>query len=199
MRSILLFVTLAWSGVVWADADTVSPLPIILAGEILLSPPKSDPPSANEKEASRHRDAARDYRKDQTSSLPTVVVPDEEDGMLSPRRGTSSAADNAARARANRQNESVSGTVTPLILSPETSTPASRVEGSTQRARDNRNRANEYRTGIDNRAVVVGKDGLPVIDCSSTENAAGRIGDDTRSGSVIILIQDRNQIKVRCR
>lgn len=193
MKPACMVVALVWSSGVWA-------------GEIVLSAPKGDAPASvsGEKDASRQRDSARDYRKGHVPDAPVViVVPDEEDGMLSPRRGSSSsAAENSARARANRQNESVSGSNTPLILSPDVAPSGSKVESSTQRARDNRNRAAEYRTGeskSDRHIAVVGKDGLPVIDCSATENVSGRIGDDTSSGSVIILIKDRNQIKVRCR
>lgn len=192
MKSAFVLVVLAWGSVVWA-------------GEIVMSPPKSNAPVTTDsgKEASRQREAARDYRKEHIPDTPTiVVVPDDEEGMLSPHRSSSSsAAENTARARANRQSDSGSGAVVPPILSPEAPTSGSRMD-STQRARDNRNRAAEYRTGeqkSDRRFAVVGKDGLPIIDCSATENVAGRIGDDTHSGSVVILIQDRNQIKVRCR
>ena len=47
--------------------------------------------------------------------------------------------------------------------------------------------------------ALTGNDALPVVDCSNVDNVAGRIGDDTQSGSVITLMQGRNQVRVRCR
>lgn len=204
-----------WGGAVLVGPGDVVPVggidgapaaPMVLAGEIVISshPKASDPAATTEKDASRQMESAREHRTGQTSSTtPTViVVPEDDEGMLSPRRSGSGAAEHSSRARTYRQIDSSSGAVMPPLSVPDASMPGVKMENASQRARDNRNRATEYRTGetrIGNQVAVVGKDGLPIIDCSATENAAGRIGDDTRSGSVIILIQDRNQIRVRCR
>jgi len=201
----LVLTILVWVGSVCASneglgLDAQAPQPMILAGEIVLAPPKNDV-SASDTEASRQRETAREYRKKGHSSTAPdlIIVPDDDIGVVAPRHG-SNAAENASRARTYRQGDTASGAATPIIVAPEAlpEKPASAIEGSSQSARNNRARAIEYRNG-DHSVAVTGQNGLPTIDCSATDNVAGRIGDDTRSGSVVILIQGRNQVKVRCR
>lgn len=212
MSAASILAGVVWGGAVLAgagdialgsDVDRTPAAPMILAGEIVISshPKASDSATTSEKDATRQMEAAREHRTGQASTPAVIVVPEDDEGMLSPRRSGSGAAEHSSRARTYRQIDTSSGVVAPQLMAPDAA-PGSKIESSTQRARDNRNRATEYRTGearIGNQVAVVGKDGLPIIDCSATENVAGRIGDDTRSGSVVILIQDRNQIRVRCR
>lgn len=178
--------------------ETPRPEPMLLAGEIILVPPKGEGASSDS-EASRQRESAREYRKGQTAQPAVIVVPEDEGGVMSPRHSINGAAENAARARAARQGDSGGSIVTPSVVLPD-APPAVVETPSAQSAKRNRARAIEYRRGEQHSAVVAkGGDGLPIVDCSNVDNVAGRIGDDTRSGSVVILIQDRNQVKVRCR
>lgn len=189
-------------------APFVAPAPaVVLAGEIILSPSPGGP-AAGESEAARMREAAREQRKGKNSAPVVVIVDDAEDGVLSPRRGPSSPADNAAKARAYRvEGETDNASQPSVILGPlpsDASPPTDSV--SAQKAHGNRMRATEYRKGesyssSSSSSSVTARvgDGLPVVDCSNVDNVAGRIGDDTRSGSVVILVQGRNQVKVRCR
>lgn len=178
----LMLGTLAGSAMAWA-------------GEIVILPPKSDVPSS-ETQAHSLREAARAERKDQSPLTSSVIIIPEEEGVLSPRHSTG-ASENRTRARANRKDEDATEIISPLILVP-VSPVISGVPSAAQSARSNRERAIEYRQR-DHSHSEHSKDGLPVIDCQATGNVSGRIGDDTQSGSVVILIQDRQQIKARCR
>lgn len=156
--------------------------------------------SSSGSEASRQREAARDYRKGQVATevlvLPEVV---DEDGLLSPREEVDFAGDNVDRARAARQGGSGQGSGV-SVLGSDSGRVVTDESPSAQSARKNREKATDYRKGGTTGAMAVsGNDALPVVDCSNVENVAGRIGDDTQSGSVIMLMQGRNQIKVRCR
>lgn len=193
-----LALLVAGAAVIAADPAAAPVGPMLLAGEIILVPPKADT-SSGATEAGRQREMAREYRKGQTAAPPAViVVPDEEAGVLAPRPGMSGAAENAAKARAYRQGDNgVTFVPAPVV---QESPQAGSETPAAQSARKNRARAIEYRKGEQHSTVSVkGADGLPVIDCSNVDNISGRIGDDTRSGSVVILVQDRNQVKVRCR
>ncbi len=204
LRSVLGGLFLFACGVSWAaggEVETVRTEPFLLAGEIILVPSKNNT-SPSDSEARRQKDAAREYRKGQSAPPAVIVVPDDDGGMLSPRRGVSGAAENVARARDSRQGDANGAAVTPSIVMPEEGASAGSESPAAQSAKRERSRAIEYRTGGQRShsvATAKGTDGLPIVDCSSVDNVAGRIGDDTRSGSVIILIQDRNQVKVRCR
>jgi hypothetical protein len=149
-------------------------------------------------EASRQRATARDYRKEQIAAPPVlIVVPDEEEGVLSPRTEPETAADHAARARAARQGDG--GQAVVPLSGAEFDRPVTGDAMAAQNARKNRERAAAYRKGTQSVTVVTGNDALPVVDCSNVENVAGRIGDDAQSGSIVTLMQGRNQVKVRCR
>lgn len=174
------------------------------AGEIVILPSGNET-ATSEREATRLRESARAERKGQSpvETESVLIIPEEDAGILSPRYN-SSAAENSDRARAYRKESNGSAVITIVPLANVPGAPAS--SSASQHARSNRERAIEYRKGertltlgSANGGNVISTDGLPVIDCQSAENVSGRIGDDTRSGNVIILIQDRQQVKVRCR
>lgn len=161
--------------------------------------PAPQPASDTSVSASRQKKAARDYRKEQTTAPEIVVIQEDEGGVLSPRQAPSGASENAARARTERQGDSSGNVVLPPAGLPD-ATLLPDETSATQSARRNRAKALEYRKGERGSGVAIkGNDGLPIVDCSNVENVSGRIGDDTRSGSVITLIQGSNQVKVRCR
>lgn len=182
----LMLGTLAGSAMAWG-------------GEIVIFPPKNDVPSS-ETQATRLREAARAERKEQspvTSSV--IIIPEEDEGVLSPRHSTG-ASENRARARAYRKDEDAPEMYSPLILVPVPPVTSSVPSAAAQNARTNRERAIEYRKGDhDHPHSSNAKDGLPIIDCEANGNVSGRIGDDTRSGNVVTQIQDRQQVRVRCR
>ncbi len=193
------------SGVTFAD-ECASPFAaaapaMLLAGEIILAPP-SRTGSISEGDATRMKEAARDQRRGNPPSS-VIIVDEAEEGVLSPRRGPSSPADNSARARNHRlDGDSSEGALPSIIIGPLPSgaSPAPSDSVAAQKAHSNRVRAIEYRKGDQSAPVSArGGEGLPVVDCTNVENVAGRIGDDNKSGSLIILIQDRNQVKARCR
>lgn len=185
------------------DLEEKHPDTMLLAGEIILGPVKAgnvvSSPPVGEANAGRSRKAARDYRKEQVPAQEIVVVPADEEGVLSPRQAPSGASENAARARATRQGDAGSAVVLPPAGISDGAPHADETPAATS-ARRNRAKASEYRTGDRGTSVAIkGSDNLPIVDCANAENVSGRIGDDTRSGSVITLIQGSNQIKVRCR
>lgn len=174
-----------------------------LAGEIVIgASPKgkagaSVSTSSAASEAGRQRDAARDYRKGQVAP-DVLVIPEGEDGVLSPYQELDTAEGNVARARAERQGDSGQGSVLVPLGGDGRALPGE--SAAAQSARKNREKAAAYRKGTTSSAVVAtGNDALPVVDCSNVENTAGRVGDDAKSGSIITLIQGRNQVRVRCR
>lgn len=184
-----------------ASPFAAAPPVMSLAGEIIVAPPGNNN-QVSEGDASRMREAARDQRKGK-SPLPVIILDETEEGVLSPRRGPSSPADNAGRARNQRlEGDSSEGTLPSIIMGPlpPDVSPSPTNSASAQKAHSNRVRAIEYRKGDQSAPVSArGGDGLPIVDCTNVENVAGRIGDDTKSGNIIILIQNRNQIKARCR
>lgn len=177
------------------------------AGEIVILPSPGNQATSSEREASRLREAARAERKGQipAETAPVLIIPEEEAGVLSPRQ-TPSAAENIDRARARRKESNGSGTaiVVPLVEVP-VAPPSSPAESAQQHARRNRERAIEYRNGerpsglATNPGRASSSENLPLIDCQAVDNVSGRIGDDTSSGNIIILVRDRQQIRVRCR
>jgi len=204
---VAVYFALAGTGTFAENLEKPTQDTILLAGEIILGPVKAGGSSTSstadvKSNASRQKKAARDYRKEQDSvTTELLVVPEEEEGILSPRQapGGTGASDSVTRARTMRQGET-GGTV---VLPPTGGDAASHAEESTATtsARRNRTKAAEYRAGDrgGSGVAVKGSDGMPIVDCSNVDNVSGRIGDDTRSGSVITLIQGSNQIKVRCR
>ncbi len=199
---------LASTGVFAEDIEKSTPDAMLLAGEIILGPVKAGGSNAQsavdaKSSASRQKRAARDYRKEQDTAAPElVVVPEEESGILSPRQvpSGSDASENVTRARAARQGDTGGTVVLPSSIGGD-GVPHAEESAAAASARRNRAKASEYRTGDrgGTGVAIKGSDGLPTVDCSNVDNVSGRIGDDTRSGSVITLIQGSNQVKVRCR
>ena len=151
--------------------------------------------------ASEQRDRAKSYQQDEAPASTTVIVlPEEEaDGALSPR---GSPPPEKARDNRSRASDYQHGTDSPLLnrlVKPEA---GSGVEpGSTQdRARDNRSRAGAYSRGETPSGLTgrVGPDGIPLVVCKDKDNVAGQIGDGLQSGSVIVILRDGKQVKVRC-
>lgn len=186
---------------------------MLLAGEIILVPVKAganntqntqntQPAVDAKSSASRQKNAARDYRKEQDATSELVVVPEEESGMLSPRQapGGTGASESVSRARAARQGETDGAVVLPSAVGGD-GVPHVEESAAATSARRNRAKASEYRAGDrgGSGVAIKGNSTLPVVDCSNVDNVSGRIGDDSRSGSVITLIQGSNQVKVRCR
>ena len=188
-------VILAWVG--------ISPLDLkgardAVAGEIILTPQKAGPSTS----ASEQRSRARAYQRD---DMPTVVVPQEEvEGVLSPRqsRPESRARDNRLRAGERRAEPELPGSniIGPGVAGSAVPGTAGAESGSArEKARDNRARAAGYSRGTsDVVSARVGADGIPTIACKDVDNVAGRIGDDVKSGGVIIVMRDGKPIKVRC-
>lgn len=171
------------------------------AGEIVLSPAQKE--TARQSGASRLKEVARDQRTERDASAVLVIESgaEDEDVLFAPPRSSPEMGplDNAAKARVYRQTESSSGSAPAVIVVPESVSPANL--GTAQQAKTLLNKASEYRKG--ERTAGVGQTTesgvLPLVDCRATENASGRIGDDVSSGSVVIIVQGRKQIKARCR
>ena len=45
----------------------------------------------------------------------------------------------------------------------------------------------------------VGRDGIPLVPCRDVDNVSGRIGDDSITGSIVYIVRNGQQIKVRCK
>lgn len=162
------------------------------AGEIILLPPKSDA-EKNAAEASRQKEKAKSYQKGEPPSL--IVLP-QEDGVVAPRKSLD-ASRSSERAREHLQETSPSGAHIPTP-SATSDDQTSKKNGSARQARKSHSRAIGYLEGK-RPSVATDQDGLPIVDCQATDNVAGRIGEGARSGTVVILVQDRKQIKARCR
>ena len=143
------------------------------------------------------RDKARAYQADRAPSpgITVIVAPNEDDGLLSPRGGGESLPANRAKAREYQSGPDSHGP-SQILITPgrDSNTP----ETSRERLEDNRSKARSYMKG-GTPIGLMGKDELPVVNCRDVDSVAGRIGDDTQSGSVISIFQNGKQIKVRCR
>lgn len=165
-----------------------------LAGEIIVSPARDEGGSAAAASASS-RDKARAYRQDAPPAGTTVIImPEEEEGMLAPRGGESLPSDRRSRAREYRETSDapVPGQV---IILPDQILEDRPLTPREQTLKTNRSKARSYMKG----ESPVGADGLPLVDCRDVGSTTGRVGDDTQSGSVITIIQNNKQVKVRCR
>lgn len=134
---------------------------------------------------------ARAYQED--APLPVLIPPiDEDGGVLVPYGGTTADERNYElrnKAKAYQQNLDKNG-----------------INGNaTDKAGGDLN--SRARTYIDNNPgnansidlSVVGKDGVPIIPCATTQNVAGRIGDGEISGSLVYIVNKGKQVLVRCR
>ena len=143
--------------------------------------------------------AARQRAKAATYQDERALMVEEEVGILQPRGGAPAeerAYENRNRARANQQAVEGSNTIyapgTAVLLDPAASS----------RPAEQRNRARAY-SGTGNAQDIdlsnVGRDGIPLVQCHNVDNVSGRIGDDSISGSIVFLVRNGQQIKVRCR
>jgi hypothetical protein len=67
---------------------------------------------------------------------------------------------------------------------------------------ENRNKARAYAgtgNGQDIDLSNVGRDGIPLVPCRDVDNVSGRIGDDSTSGSIVYIVRNGQQVKVRCK
>lgn len=159
-----------------------------------MAPAKPDAAATAASGAAEQRDRARAYRKDQAGSATIILMPEEDEGVLSPRGNADArATENRARARAYRQSQE-GGLAAPRVVAPGMSV---EVETSQDQARENRLKARGYREH--GGTLAVGPDGIPLVSCKDTDNVAGRIGDDVQSGSLILIVRDGKTIKARCR
>jgi hypothetical protein len=202
----LAFAIFALTGALVSDCAVAEATPEwlagrLLAGEIILTPQQGgSKPSGKTSSAAEQRDRAKTYQKDDSSAVPTlIIVPEEEsEGALSPRGGSPEGRAKDNRSRAGDYQHGNDSSYRPLIK-PDTGI---LIDGGTtqDRARDNRARASGYSRG-ENQAGLsgrVGPDGIPFVICKDRDNVAGQIGDGLQSGSVIVILRDGKQVKVRC-
>ncbi|MFA7281825.1 MAG: hypothetical protein WC100_17205 [Sterolibacterium sp.] len=173
----------------------------MLAGEIIMTPQQGgSKPSGKASSATEQRDRAKSYQQDDFSAVPTlIIVPEEEsEGALSPRGGSPEGRAKDNRSRAGDYQHGNDPSYRPSIK-PDTGIFFD--GGTTQdRAHDNRTRASGYSRGENQAGLTgrVGPDGIPFVICKDRDNVAGQIGDGLQSGSVIVILRDGKQVKVRC-
>ncbi|MCX7170258.1 MAG: hypothetical protein NTY41_08200 [Proteobacteria bacterium] len=174
----------------------------LLAGEIIMVPqPGSGKTPGKSPSSSEQRDRAKAYQKDQASGTPTIiVVPEEEsEGALSPRGSAPEGRARENRSRAGDYQRGTDSSLHPGMVKPEAGI---LLDGGTtqERAHDNRSRASGYSRGESQSGIAgrIGPDGIPLVVCKDRDNVAGQIGDDLKSGSVIVILRDGKQVKVRC-
>ena len=214
MKKWAFFWVLAWCGGNAGAAEEVFwPAGVKLAGEIVVVP--SGGAARNSATgASESRKKARSSRNDPSATTTTtiIVVPEEEEGVLSP-SGMGAPPDNRAKARDYSRGSDSGSPATVLIL------PDNAPDG-TETARDslekNRSKARRYSEGdtgngggnggkagtyvkVGTSVGVVGPDGVVIFVCDDTNNIAGHIGDDTRSGNVFSIVINGNLVKARCK
>lgn len=164
-----------------------------LAGEIIMVPAgKTGPETATE-----NREKARTYRSDGTATPGTtvVIVPEDEEGILSPRGGSGSLPSNRAKAREYRNNDTDVRSRPQILVLPNRD--ATKVETSHDQLEINRSKAHSYMKG-ETPVGMVGTDGFLVVNCVDTGSASGRIGDNTQGG-IITIYQKGKPVKARCR
>lgn len=168
-----------------------------LAGEIIVTPSRSSGKSSSAA-AADNRERARAYKADGTPAPETtvIIVPEDEEGLLSPRGGTSLPA-NRAKAREYQSGSGSDSRNQPQILILPERDP-SKVETTRERLEDHRSKARSYMKG-ETPVGMVGTDGLMVVNCRDVDSVSGRIGDDTQSGGIISIFQNGKQVKVRCK
>lgn len=173
----------------------------LLAGEIIMVPQQGAGKSPGKtSSAAEQRDRAKAYQKDDVSAVPTlIIVPEEEgEGALAPRGGSSDGRAKDNRSRAGDYQHGNDSSYRPLIK-PDGSISLDGVT-TQDRAHDNRARASGYSRGESQTGLTgrVGPDGIPFVVCKDRDNIAGQIGDGLQSGSVIVILRDGKQVKVRC-
>ena len=178
-----------------------------LAGEIVVVPSGSAEKSTATG-ASESRKKARSIRTPAVSATQTnIIVPEEEEGVLAP-SGVAAPVDNRSKARDYSRGTDSTNSTTILVL-PDGSNAETARENSLER---NMNKARRYsddgsgRKGqkgtfikIGTAVGVMGSDGVVVYVCDDTNNAAGRIGDDTQAGNVFTVMVGGKPVKARCK
>lgn len=175
-----------------ALSELVAVPEVIQLAELIVTPDNGGAKSSAG--ARSQREKASSYQ----SGAP-VSSEAEEYGLMSPRGGSPSeekAYENRTKAKLYQQ----SGDFAPQPL------PApgamSGGESTQSRSVEQRNRARAY-TGTGNGQDIdlsnVGRDGIPLVPCRDVDNVSGRIGDDTTSGSLVFIVRQGQQVKVRCR
>lgn len=185
-----------------------------LAGEIIVVPSvgaqKNSATSASE-----NARKARAARNDPSATAPAtiIIVPEEEEGVLSP-PGVSAPPDNRVKAKDYSRGVNPNSSTTVLILpdgvadGTETSRGES-LERNRSKARQysdgdvDGNRGNGGKAGtivkMGTSVGAVGSDGVIVFVCDDTNNVAGRVGDDTKSGNVFSVVINGRLTKARCK
>jgi hypothetical protein len=137
-----------------------------------------------------------------------IVELEEPEGILS-RARVGVPTDNRAKAL-NYLNGSEGGRVQ-MVRPPIEAAPGT-IEATRSNLERNRDKAHRYsedgssaagKTGtfvkIGTEVGVVGSDGVIVVTCESTNNTAGRIGDDTQSGNYFSVVVNGKLAKARCK
>lgn len=178
------------------------------------------PGSGNNNSISRSKDAASDARqkaKEAVSETPTtslkelqnLISAQEEDGYMLPGR-SSAPPDNRARAKEYIQNEAEKNKL--IIITQPGSESSGDENFNKDNASKNVNKAKRYlqdqldepvNTGkfyqYGTATGVMGADGVIVMTCDGVNNNAGRIGDDTQSGSVFTINIKGKAFLARCK
>ena len=156
----------------------------------------NDKPQPRESAARNQRERAGALQREEKGGIPV----DEDGGLFAP-RGLPPADErnyDSNRSRAKAYQQGAGGET--IYIMPQGGVPP--AEGSAARATDQRQRARmNVNTGSGQNIDLsnVGRDGIPLVPCHDVDNVSGRIGDDSLSGSIVNLIRNGQQIKVRCR
>lgn len=161
----------------------------------IVVPAQPDSMKTTSKSAAEARSKAKLYQDSGSASPTIIVIPEEEEGLLGPRRQPESrASENRAKARQYQEGGA------PQIPAPLRRDPAGSEMTTSERASENKARARAY-VSTDNTIVIqrIGADGIPIVSCGKlADNVAGRIGDDAQSGGIFFIMRDNKPFKVRC-
>ena len=174
---------------------SLMPNAIQLAGEIIVTQQSGNSTAS---QAAELLDRARAQRRDEVPGATTIILIPESDESGELESGQSSVPNGAKANRLKAKKYQKNGTTSTdsgiILIEP------AEDSSSSGRAQSSRARANSYTKG-DLKSVLtrkVGADGIPLVVCKGVNNQAGRIGDDTESGSVFAIIENGRPIKVRC-
>lgn len=181
----VLLLTMASSALAEGDMPSHE---VIQMAELIVGPEKAP---ARPSSAHTQRERAGSYQ-----SAP-VNPENDEVGVLAPRGGAPAeerAYDNRTKARSYQQGGDIPS---PLPMPAVIGNDATQTRGF-----ENRNKARAY-AGTGNVQDMdlshVGRDGIPLVPCRDVDNVSGRIGDDSLSGSLVYIVRNGQQIKVRCK
>lgn len=181
----VLLLTMASSALAEGDMPSHD---VIQMAELIVGPEKAP---ARPSSAHTQRERAGSYQ-----SAP-VNPENDEVGVLAPRGGAPAeerAYDNRTKARSYQQGGDIPSPIPmPAVIGNDT---------TQTRGVENRNKARAY-AGTGNAQEMdlshVGRDGIPLVPCRDVDNVSGRIGDDSLSGSLVYIVRNGQQIKVRCK